>query len=612
MFEQWHFIRPYWLLALPISFCLLWFFYHYQNQKNAWQKWINPELLKTLTVGKNTQQKIGFISLLLWLVIASIALAGPSFKEQVQPVSKNQDALVIVLDLSLSMLAQDEKPSRLIKAKRKITDVLNARKDGQTALVVYSGDAHAVTPLSDDNQTLKHLLKAVKPQIMPSFGSNAREAFTLSQQLIFNSGQTEGKILWLGDEVNTEAMKFIGNNVKPGVQLQFIAFGTEQGAPIILPNGFLKDANNQTVIAKTPISQWQNDANRYGFNVYKNQLNNQDFAGFITQKISKTHSQSQQKTKVAIDAGPWLVLLSLPWFLLLFRKNAVFLSLFLLIGMQADNSQGDVLPEFLKNDNQKAYSAYQEKDYTKAQELFSNPKWRAASLYQQEKFAEAAEIYQQFDDADSQYNLGNAYAKMGEVDKAIEQYNKVLQQQPGHKDAKANKALVEKLKKQQEQQQQEQQQNQDGKPDNKQKDKPSDNDQKGDSQKQNGQQQSGDNAPDKQKGKNSQSQNNDSKPNDKNSDKHKDSKDGGDKKEQDNKGEKSQGKPSAKDGQSTQQGQPQAGPPLSPLEKEQQQALEQWLKKIPDDPSGYLQNKFNYQYQKNRRQQKQQSGEKIW
>ena len=87
-------------------------------------------------------------------LLVIIALAGPTWQRVPSPVFRNESALVIALDLSRSMDAEDIKPSRLIRARYKIADILKQRKDGQTALLVYAGDAFTVTPLTDDTETI--------------------------------------------------------------------------------------------------------------------------------------------------------------------------------------------------------------------------------------------------------------------------------------------------------------------------------------------------------------------------------------------------------------------------------------------------------------------------
>ncbi len=108
----------------------------------------------------------------LALAIASIALAGPSWQRLPQPIDQKTDALVVVLDLSLSMYARDVAPSRLVRARHAVTDILRARTEGFTGLVAYAGDAHAVAPLTDDVRTIENLLAALAPDMMPVLGSN--------------------------------------------------------------------------------------------------------------------------------------------------------------------------------------------------------------------------------------------------------------------------------------------------------------------------------------------------------------------------------------------------------------------------------------------------------
>ncbi|MCY7264644.1 VWA domain-containing protein, partial [Pseudomonas protegens] len=89
---------------------------------------------------------------LAWL-LAVIALLGPSWQRFEQPSIKRSDPLVVLLELTPSMLASDAPPTRLEQAKRKLLDLLERRQDVQTAVVVFAGSAHTVVPLSDDLAT---------------------------------------------------------------------------------------------------------------------------------------------------------------------------------------------------------------------------------------------------------------------------------------------------------------------------------------------------------------------------------------------------------------------------------------------------------------------------
>ncbi len=180
---QFHWLRPLWLLALLPALVLSVFLWRQKRKAYQWQQLIAPELLPFLLDGKTVQTKKSLIWVLLFAwIISCIAVAGPSWVKRPTPVEKNQNALVILLDLSYSMISEDVKPSRIARARLKIADVLRERKDGQTALIAYAGEAHTVTPISDDSATILSLLSSMHPNIMPLQGSNTEtpslEAFS--------------------------------------------------------------------------------------------------------------------------------------------------------------------------------------------------------------------------------------------------------------------------------------------------------------------------------------------------------------------------------------------------------------------------------------------------
>ena len=112
---------------------------------------IDPALLQVLLLdAPDNRSRLALPVLLCGWLCGVLALAGPAWERLPQPVQRNQDALVIAFDLSMSMRAQDTQPSRLERARFKLADLLAARHEGLTALIVYAGDAHVVTPLSDD------------------------------------------------------------------------------------------------------------------------------------------------------------------------------------------------------------------------------------------------------------------------------------------------------------------------------------------------------------------------------------------------------------------------------------------------------------------------------
>ena len=208
--SSFHFIRPLWLLMLiPVIITVLMCF-NSQSFPTNWHRVINPKLINYLLIGKT--KKISRWPLLLaslcW-VIACIALAGPAWNKTTINPHKNNYPLVIALDLSPGILAADLSPNRLSRVSYKLQDLLKTREQGSNALVVYSGSAHAVTPLTDDNNTLINLIKTISPAVMPTIGNRPDSAIELAVNLLKQSGHTEADILLLTNEVSTEHKKKI-------------------------------------------------------------------------------------------------------------------------------------------------------------------------------------------------------------------------------------------------------------------------------------------------------------------------------------------------------------------------------------------------------------------
>jgi len=249
--ELFHFMRPYWLLALLPLFIILWILIHRHLSSGNWAKVCDPELLPHILITQEKKrQKWPFYLLAIAGLLAILALAGPTWERLPQPAFRDTSALVILLDLSHSMDATDIKPSRLVRARFKVADILKQRHEGQTALVVYAGDAFTVTPLTDDTETIASQLSVLKTSLMPSQGSRADIALEKAVALLQQAGQKNGNILLITDGLNETRYKKAIQKMKH-YQISILGIGTPEGAPIPLGNGgFLKDAQGAIVIPK--------------------------------------------------------------------------------------------------------------------------------------------------------------------------------------------------------------------------------------------------------------------------------------------------------------------------------------------------------------------------
>ena len=200
MIEQFHFLRPVWLLALAPLAVLLWYLVKGRRMSRSWQAVVDPALLPHLLTGQVQSRRLWPLLMMgLGGMLAIIALAGPVWEKLPQPVFKQQSALVIALDLSRSMDANDIKPSRLARARHKITDILAQRREGQTALIAYAAEAFAVTPLTDDDATIKAMLPGLTTDIMPTQGSSADRALEQAYTLFEHVGIRHGSLLLMSD-----------------------------------------------------------------------------------------------------------------------------------------------------------------------------------------------------------------------------------------------------------------------------------------------------------------------------------------------------------------------------------------------------------------------------
>lgn len=247
LLANFHFLRPFWLtclLALPF----VWLILRQFNQRSGdWSRSIDPELLKHLTPASsdNESGKKNWPPILL-LLLAIIGLSGPSWEQKPRPVAQLQDDMVVILDLSVSMLATDVKPSRLVRAKQKLHDLLALRTEGNTSLIVFSGDSHIVTPLTDDINTIKASLEALDPFIMPVIGSRPDNAVNQAIELFKQNNSRSGRVILIADSSTQEQNERISDALSSkNIHLDVLAVGTKEGGPIDIPGkGYFKSIGN--------------------------------------------------------------------------------------------------------------------------------------------------------------------------------------------------------------------------------------------------------------------------------------------------------------------------------------------------------------------------------
>jgi Ca-activated chloride channel family protein len=605
-FSQFHLLRPLWLLTLIPALILFILLLKRRLASARWNGIIDKSLMPHVLDQMPSEQSrwpLWFI-LFAW-VFSSIALSGPTWEQLPQPVQKKNNALVIVLDMSLSMAAQDVSPDRATRARQKVIDILKQRNEGLTALVVYAGDAYTVTPLTDDADTIINLVPALSPFIMPAMGSRPDKALALADKLIRDAGLTRAQFLLMTDGIQTKDIsriaKVLGDKKQ---QLSILTLGTEEGAPIAMQEGgFKRDSQGNIVLPKLElesIKQLAADLNirwhqmsfddtdwHYLLNI--NSLTAKALDNAADQKNVTDETTLARQFDLWADQGYWLILIIIIIAALSFRRGWL-LSLALLITLQPKTSYADLWDDAWQTRDQQAQQIF-EQDPAKAAEMFEDPNWKASSFYRAKDYQQAAESFSvdidasDTEQAESHFNRGNALAHAGELEKALKAYEQALNLNNDFSDAEFNKAVVEKLLEEQEQQ---------------------DSDEKQDSNEQQ----------DSDKDQDSDQQDSDSKDSEQKDSQEKDSEqqdseknDAEENNEEESKSEQEKKAKEKLENQAKQEQQANQTEAEDDLTREEKQALEQWLNRIPDDPGGLLKRKFLYQY---KQRDQQDEGEVSW
>ncbi|MCB1717738.1 MAG: VWA domain-containing protein [Candidatus Competibacteraceae bacterium] len=595
---QFHFLRPWWLLALLLLPLLLWQLAHNRAGEAAWSRVCDAHLLAHLLTRGNRQRQrsLGILLGTAW-VLGVLALAGPTWSQQPLPVYANQAARVLVLDLSQSMNAVDLKPSRLQRAKFKINDILLRSEDVQTGLIVYAGDAFTVTPLTVDTETIANLLPALDSTLMPLAGSRLEPALQQAQDLLQQAGVQQGQVIVLTDSVAPTAeydatLARAAQLAAQGYSVSVLGIGTLQGAPVTAASGeLLKDDTGAIVVAQLDEAGLRALARQGQGQYARISVDASDLDQVLLELTEALANDDNLSTARWHDQGPWLVLLLLPLAALAFRPGWLFVLALLCLPLPRPASALEWSDLWLRRDQQAAQALTQQ-NAEQALQLATDPWQRGTAAYRLGDYEQAAEQFARMPDAAGHYNRGNALALAGRLQEALAAYSEALALQPDFTEAQANREQVEQLLKEQQQQQQQQQQ------------------QRGAQDESTKQESSGDGQADEQAGQtNPEPNNTDQQSDDQQQAQGDQSQSSGDPQNQDNENESEQSAEDAAQSEQSQESEEQQAQEANnqqtaqagsdPLTEEEQQIMDQWLRRIPDDPGGLLRRKFLYQY-KNR------------
>ncbi|MDG6399713.1 VWA domain-containing protein [Pseudomonas quasicaspiana] len=566
-----HWFRPWWLLLLPLLGWLLWQLWHRQKRAGRWQM-ILPAAFHSvlLSGGRGRDSKKPWVVLGIAWLLALLALLGPGWQRVEQLSQKPVDPLVVLLELTPEMLATDAPPTRLEQARRKLLDLLQARSDSQTAIIVYAGSAHTLVPLSDDQITIRNLLDAVKPSIMPQAGHRADLAVHKALALLKQAELGRGRLLLIGSSLSEQERQGIRQALAgQSPPLLILGVGTAEGAPVEQEKGgLLKDDQGAILLPRLDSASLTDFVGQVGGQYRQLRMDDQDLRELGLLDSPKQVQSDGQMIQLDSwsDQGYWFLL---PLLLLAAcaGRRGWLLCLPLLLVLPQNSYAFDFADLWLRPDQQGQRLLEQQRPAEAAQH-FENPQWKGIALYQAGDYASAAQHFAEGNSAADHYNRGNALARNGDLEAALDAYEQALESQPDLQSALQNKALVEQALEQKKA----------AEPDDADQAQTRDDDNDGEN-------------PQNQAAASQRSENQQA--------------------TESAEANSADGEPSPGESSAQTKGNPQSGspmddeettrPPIRPadgnINGERRQALEQWLRQIPDDPGELLRRKFWYEQQ---------------
>jgi Ca-activated chloride channel family protein len=444
---EFHFLRPAWLLALPVALALAWIVARREDVRSRWRGLIEPQLLDHLVVDPRARWRVRPVyATVAAIIVGAVAVAGPTWKRERPPFVEDKAPLAVAVDLSQTMDAIDVTPSRLERAKLKVRDLLARRPGARTALFAYAGSAHLVLPLTDDAALIRTYLDSLATNLLPPGTKDTARALQVVDRSLARE-TVPGTILFITDGVEPGAFEAFGRHSGKD-QLMVLGIGTEQGGPVRTgPQSFLEDATGRRVFTRLDVQGLRRLKGK-GVEVATVTVDDSDVKW--VERHVQTHLAQRQAEEATRwqDEGWWLVLpiglLAALWFRRGWTVRWVSVVLLVLGASASEARAADLLDPWLTPDQQgRLY--FERGDYARAAAHFADPGWKGVALYRAGDFAAALDAFALVDTPESYYNQGNALARLEKYPQAVKSYEKALEGRPDWAEARHNLALVKSL-----------------------------------------------------------------------------------------------------------------------------------------------------------------------
>ncbi len=413
------------------------------------------------------------------IVFLILAIANPQIGVKGEKIKGQGLDIMILLDVSNSMLAEDIQPNRISRSKFFITKFLDQLKHDRVGLVLFAGSSYLQVPLTIDFTSIKMSMPLIDPSNFPSQGTNIGDAVTMAGNTL---GLTESKskaivIITDGEDHDQEASTAIETARKNGIKVFAIGVGEEKGAPIPVGNGeYKKDENGNIVMTSFNRSVLENLASIGNGSFYH--LGQQgDIVEDVVAELNKLEGKDFEDFDMS-NFNSYFYWFALAALLLLFIefmlpsidykqfvKNISSIGFVILFSLSATAQTKEIEAQYKKSRTliRNGNSSYQNNNFDKAElnyrkALVIDPKSKSANynlgntLYSQQKFQESQEYYEKSIDknddklsrARAYHNIGNTCFKSNQLEQAILAYENALKLNPSDMETKYNLAMAKK------------------------------------------------------------------------------------------------------------------------------------------------------------------------
>ena len=444
--EHFHFLRPTWALLLIPWLAMVVIRSQQRDKQDMFGGIIAPHLLQHLRLQRFDTRWLNPKNFsLLFMVLVLLVIMGPTWRQQLSPLNQDQAALVILLDVSSTMQQKDVQPSRLQRAKQKISDLLALRPDKKSALIVYSGTAHSVLSLTADQDILNQYLAAITPAIMPRSGKFPEYSLPLADEIL-RGRNAPATIVMFSDGLGAKSgQAFESYFLTHPHQLLVVGVGSEDEEPGIAP------------LERESLKALATDAN----GVYLSLTIDDADVRQLNQRIESHYTVTQDSALPWFDSGYLLVFPAMGLFLMWFRRGWTLTWMWLILPVVLSSipapalaqqettpithEQSAAMREFADlwlTRDQQGRLLLQLGRYPQAAARFNDLMWKGIAYYYSEDFMLAAEYFSRQDSDDALFNEANARAQGRDYVRAVSRYDRLLARTPDYSGATANRSQV--------------------------------------------------------------------------------------------------------------------------------------------------------------------------